>query len=235
QGQGFLFSLYASPDFKDSGNVIAYVGQGGLGLPEKGYYFDESQANIRDAYVAYIEQLLALSGVDAAQAKEQARAVMDFETRLAKASLSRIELRDPAKRYNPVSALDADKLTPNFSWTALFDTLKVPAKDKFSLAQPGFFGELDKMLADVPAATWRAYLRFHTVDNAAPYLSSNFEQANFDFYSKALRGQQEMQPRWKRVLESVNGAMGEALGQLYVEAVFPAESKVEMQHLVENL
>ncbi|WP_433854024.1 M13 family metallopeptidase [Stenotrophomonas nitritireducens] len=235
QGQGFLFSLYASPDFKDSGNVIAYVGQGGLGLPEKGYYFDESQAKIREAYVAYIEQMLALSGVDAAQAKEQARAVMEFETRLAKASLSRIELRDPAKRYNPVSAADADKQTPNFSWTALFDTLKVPAKDKFSLAQPGFFGEVDKMLADVPAATWQAYLRFHTVDNAAPYLSKAFEQANFDFFSKTLRGQQEMQPRWKRVLESVNGAMGEALGQLYVDAVFPAESKVAMQHLVENL
>ena len=235
QGQGFLFSLYASPDFKDSGNVIAYVGQGGLGLPEKGYYFDESQAKIREAYVAYIEQMLALSGVDAAQAKEQARAVMEFETRLAKASLSRIELRDPARRYNPVSAADADKQTPNFSWTALFDTLKVPAKDKFSLAQPGFFGEVDKMLADVPAATWQAYLRFHTVDNAAPYLSKAFEQANFDFFSKTLRGQQEMQPRWKRVLESVNGAMGEALGQLYVDAVFPAESKVAMQHLVENL
>ncbi len=235
KGQGFLFSLFANGDFKDSGTVIAYVGQGGLGLPEKGYYFDESQAKIRDAYVAYIEQVLALSGVDAAQAKEQAKAVMDFETRLAKASLSRIELRDPAKRYNPVSAAEADKQTPNFSWTALFDTLNVPAKDKFSLAQPGFFAEVDKMLADVPAATWQAYLRFHTVDNAAPYLSKNFEQANFDFYSKTLRGQQEMQPRWKRVLESVNGAMGEALGQLYVEAVFPADSKVAMQHLVENL
>ncbi|KRG63130.1 peptidase [Stenotrophomonas humi] len=235
QGNGFLFALYASPDFKDSANVIAYVGQGGLGLPEKGYYFDESQAKIRDAYVAYIEQLLTLSGVDAAQAKEQAKAVMDFETRLAKASLSRIELRDPSKRYNPVSAADADKQTPNFSWTALFDTLQIPAKDKFSLAQPGFFGEVDKMLADVPAATWQAYLRFHTVDNAAPYLSKNFEQANFDFFNKTLRGQQEMQPRWKRVLESVNGSMGEALGRLYVDAVFPAESKVAMQHLVENL
>ena len=235
QGNGFLFSLYASPDFKDSANVIAYVGQSGLGLPEKGYYFDESQAKIREAYVAYIEQLLTLSGVDAAQAKQQAKAVMDFETRLAKASLSRIELRDPAKRYNPVSAADADKQTPNFSWTALFDTLQIPAKDKFSLAQPGFFNELNTMLADVPAATWQAYLRFHTVDNAAPYLSKNFEQANFDFFSKTLRGQQEMQPRWKRVLDSVNGSMGEALGQLYVDAVFPAESKVAMQHLVENL
>ncbi len=234
-GQGVLFSLFANADYKDSANVIAYVGQGGLGLPEKGYYFDDSQAKIRDAYVAYIAQVLTLSGVDAEQAKTQAKAVMDFETRLAKASMSRIEMRDPAKRYNPVSAADADKLTPNFSWTALFDTLKVPAAQKFSMAQPGFFGEVDKMLADVPAATWQAYLRFHTIDDASPYLSSAFEKANFDFYSTTLRGQKEMQPRWKRVLESVNGAIGEGLGQMYVDAVFPADSKVQMQHLVENL
>ncbi|EMR0601186.1 TPA: M13 family metallopeptidase [Stenotrophomonas maltophilia] len=235
EGKGVLFSLFANADYKDSANVIAYVGQGGLGLPEKGYYFDDAQAKIRDAYVAYIAQVLTLSGVDAAQAAEQAKAVMAFETRLAKASMSRIEMRDPAKRYNPLSAADADKLTPNFSWTALFDTLKVPAAQKFSLAQPGFFGEMDKMLADVPASTWQAYLRFHTIDDASPYLSSQFEKANFDFYGTTLRGQKEMQPRWKRVLESVNGGMGEALGQLYVDAVFPAESKVAMQHLVENL
>ena len=235
QGQGVLFSLSANADYKDSANVIAYVGQGGLGLPEKGYYFDDAQARIRDAYVAYIAQVLTLSGMDAAQAGEQAKAVMAFETRLAKASLSRIELRDPAKRYNPLSAADADKLTPNFSWTALFDTLKVPAAQKFSLAQPGFFSEVDKMLVDVPATTWQAYLRFHTLDDASPYLASAFEKANFDFYGTTLRGQKEMQPRWKRVLESVNGGMGEALGQLYVEAVFPAESKVAMQHLVQNL
>ena len=235
QGQGVLFSLFANADYKDSANVIAYVGQGGLGLPEKGYYFDDAQAKIRDAYVAYIEQMLTLSGVDATQARTDAKAVMDFETRLAKASLTRIELRDPAKRYNPVSAAEADKLTPNFSWTALFDTLKVPAAQKFSLAQPGFFSEMDKMLADVPPGTWQAYLRFHTVDDAAPYLSSNFEKANFDFYGSTLRGQKEMQPRWKRVLDSVNTSIGEGLGQLYVDAVFPAESKVQMQHLVENL
>ncbi|WP_414608694.1 M13 family metallopeptidase [Stenotrophomonas pavanii] len=235
EGKGVLFSLFANADYKDSANVIAYVGQGGLGLPEKGYYFDDAQAKIRDAYVAYIAQVLTLSGVDAAQAAEQAKAVMAFETRLAKASMSRIEMRDPAKRYNPLSAADADRLTPNFSWTALFDTLKVPAAQKFSLAQPGFFSEMDKMLADVPASTWQAYLRFHTIDDASPYLSSQFEKANFDFYGTTLRGQKEMQPRWKRVLESVNGGMDEALGQLYVDAVFPAESKVAMQHLVENL
>ena len=235
QGQGVLFSLSANADYKDSANVIVYVGQGGLGLPEKGYYFDESQAKIREAYVAYIAQALTLSGVDAAQAKTQAQAVMEFETRLAKASLSRIELRDPAKRYNPVSAAEADKLTPNFSWTALFDTLKVPAAQKFSLAQPGFFGEVDKMLTEVPASTWQAYLRFHTVDDAAPYLSSAFEKANFDFYGTTLRGQKEMQPRWKRVLETTNGSMGMALGQLYVVDNFPASSKQRAEELVKNL
>ena len=235
QGQGVLFSLFANADYKDSGTVIAYVGQGGLGLPEKGYYTDAAQAEIRQAYVAYITELLTLSGVDAAQAAEQAKAVMAFETRLAKASLSRIELRDPAKRYNPLSAAQADALTPNFSWTALFDTLKVPAAQKFSLAQPDFFREVNAMLADVPASTWQAYLRFHTLDDAAPYLGSRIEKANFAFYGTTLRGQQEMQPRWKRVLEAVNTGMGEALGQLYVDAVFPAESKEQMQHLVDNL
>jgi len=235
QGQGVLFSLFANADYKDSANVIAYVGQGGLGLPEKGYYFDASQQKIREAYVAYITTVLAASGMEQAQAADYAQKVMAFETRLAKASMSRIEMRDPAKRYNPLSAAQADALTPNFSWTALFDTLKVPAAQKFSLAQPGFFSEMDKMLAEVPADVWQAYLRFHTIDDASPYLSSQFEKASFDFYGKTLRGQQEMQPRWKRVLDAVNGGMGEALGQLYVDAVFPAESKEQMQHLVENL
>jgi putative endopeptidase len=235
KGQGFLFSFGGNADYKNSGQVIAYAGQGGLGLPEKGYYFDEDKAQIRQDYVKYIAQLLQLSGTDAAQAQTQAEAVLAFETRLAKASLSRIELRDPAKRYNPVNAMEANGITPHFDWIAFFDALKVPAANKFSLAQPAFFREMDTMLAEVPAQTWQAYLRFHTVDEAAPYLAKPFEQANFDFYAKTLRGQQEMLPRWKRTLGAVNDAMGEALGQLYVKAAFPAESKAQMQQLVQNL
>ena len=230
-----LFSLGASPDAKDSANVIAYVGQGGLGLPEKGYYFDDAQADVRAAYVAYIERMLALSGVDAAQAREQAKAVMAFETRLANASMSRIEMRNPAVRYNQISATEADELTPNFSWTTFFDGLHVPAKDKFSLAQPGFFIIVNEMLADEPVSTWQAYLRFHAVDRAAPYLSKNFEQANFDFYRKTLRGQQEMQPRWKRVLGAIERNAGDAFGQMYVQVAFPPESKAKMEALVQNL
>jgi len=235
QGQGFLFSFGANADYKDSGQVIAYAGQGGLGLPEKGYYFDQSQAKIRDAYVQYIAQVLQLSGMKPAQAATQAKAVLAFETRLANASMSRIEMRDPAKRYNPVSAADANRITPHFDWNAFFDTLKVPAADKFSLSQPAYFAELDKMLADTPVQTWQAYLRFHTIDEAAPYLAKSFEQAHFDFYNKTLRGQQDMLPRWKRSLEAVNDAMGEGLGQLYVKAAFSPQSKAEMQQLVQNL
>lgn len=235
RGQGFLFSFGANADYKNSGQVIAYAGQGGLGLPEKGYYSDASQAKIREAYVAYIARLLTLSGVDAPQAATQAQAVMAFETRLAQASLSRIELRDPAKRYHPVDVAAANQITPHFDWQAFFDTLEVPAGPRFSLGQPGFFGELDRMLADTPVATWKAYLRFHSVDEAAPYLARPIEQAHFDFYAKTLRGQAEMLPRWKRTLEAVNDAMGQALGQLYVRAAFPAESKAQMQQLVQNL
>ncbi|KQR13615.1 MULTISPECIES: M13 family metallopeptidase [Xanthomonas] len=234
QGQGFMFSFGANADYKNSEQMIAYAGQGGLGLPEKGYYTDPAQAKIREQYVAYIARVLELSGIPAAQAATQAKAVMAFETRLAAASLSRIELRDPAKRYNPVDVAGANAVTPHFDWQAFFKALKVPA-GTFSLSQPGYFAELDAMFADTPVETWKAYLRFHSIDEAAPYLAKPFEQANFDFYSKTLRGQQDMLPRWKRTLNAVNEAMGEALGQLYVQSAFPAESKEQMQQLVQNL
>ncbi|MBB4655735.1 putative endopeptidase [Xanthomonas sp. F14] len=234
KGQGFVFSFGANADYKNSEQMIAYAGQGGLGLPEKGYYTDPAQAKIREQYVAYIARVLELSGVAPAQAATQAKAVMAFETRLANASLSRIELRDPAKRYNPVDVAGANAVTPHFDWQAFFSALKVPA-GTFSLSQPGYFAELDAMLADTPVDTWKAYLRFHSVDEAAPYLAKPFEQANFDFYAKTLRGQQDMLPRWKRTLNAVNEAMGEALGQLYVQSAFPADSKQQMQQLVQNL
>ncbi|MEA9570074.1 M13 family peptidase [Xanthomonas campestris pv. campestris] len=234
KGQGFLFSFGANADYKNSEQMIAYAGQGGLGLPEKGYYTDPAQAKIREQYVAYIARVLELSGIPAAQAAEQAKAVMAFETQLANASLSRIELRDPAKRYNPVDVAGANAITPHFDWQAFFNALKVPA-GTFSLSQPEYFRALDGMLVNTPADTWKAYLRFHSIDEAAPYLAKPFEQANFDFYAKTLRGQQDMLPRWKRTLNAVNEAMGEALGQLYVQSAFPAESKAQMQQLVQNL
>lgn len=236
RGRAFVFGFGPSPDFKNSSMNIAYAAQGGLGLPDREYYFADKHAGVREAYLAHIANMLRLGGADEAAAGEQAKAVMAFETRLAKVSLSSEELsRDVSKYYNPVSAEEADRLTPNFPWTAFFDAHGIERPALFSLAQPDFHKEVSTMLAEVPVAEWQTYLRYHAIDNAAPFLSQAFAQEHFNFYNKTLRGQQEMQPRWKRVLNTINGQMGEALGQLYVEVAFPAESKQRMQQLVGNL
>jgi len=236
-GRGMLFSFFSMADYNDSTMTIGYATQGGLSLPERAYYLEDRQdfKDARDAFVLHVETLLTLAGEDPETAKTQAAQVLAFETRIAQASLGRLELRDPAVRYNPVSLEAADASTPNFSWTAFFDSVGVDAPETFSLAMPGFFKEFDAMLADVPLEQWQTWLRFRTIDRASPFLSSAFEKANFDFYSKTLAGQEEMRPRWKRVLGALNGGMGEGFGQLYVAQAFPAESKERMEALVSNL
>ncbi|MEO6155670.1 MAG: M13-type metalloendopeptidase [Thermomonas sp.] len=237
-GRGEVFGFYPQADFKKSDMVIAYADQGGLSLPEKAYYLEEGPDGkykyIRDAFVAHIAKQLQNTGVDASSAQQQAKDVLAFETRLAKASFSRIELRDPKRQYHLVSVADADKASPNFSWSEFFaaNGLKV---ENFSQSQPQFFVEFNKMLADVPVAQWQAYLRINAIDGMAPFLASKFNDERFDFYSKTLRGQKEQKARWKRVLDTVEGSSGQALGQLYVKEYFPAESKVAMEKLVGNL
>ncbi|KFL36779.1 M13 family metallopeptidase [Arenimonas donghaensis] len=237
RGQGMLFGLYAMADYNDSTTNIAYASQGGLSLPERAYYLEdrEDYKTARAAFVEHVAALMQLAGADEDTAKSQAQDVLAFETRLAKASLGRLELRDPANRYNPVSLADADASTPNFSWTQFFAALDVDAPQTFSLPMPAFFKEVDAMLADVPLDTWKTWLRFRTIDGASPYLSNAFAERNFEFYGKTLRGQKEMQERWKRVLGALNGSMGEGFGQLYVEQAFPPESKAKMEELVGNL
>ncbi|KFN51687.1 hypothetical protein N790_14420, partial [Arenimonas malthae CC-JY-1] len=236
-GQGMLFGFFAMADYNDSATNIAYAIQGGLSLPERAYYLEdrEDYQAARIAFVEHVAKLLQLAGADEATAKAQAQQVMDFETRLAKASLGRLDLRDPAKRYNPVALADADAATPNFSWTAFFAALDVPAPQTFSLATPDFFKEFDAMLADVPLEQWQTWLRFRTIDGASPYLGSAYERANFEFYRQTLAGQKEMPERWKRVLGTLNASMGEGFGQLYVAQAFPPESKAKMEQLVGNL
>jgi putative endopeptidase len=236
QGENFLFGFGAEADFKNSDMNIAYAAQGGLGLPDKSYYFDADKAGKLAAYQAHVAKVLELSGVDAAQAAEQAKQVVAFETRLAKVSKSSEEMsRDVSLFYNPMSPAAADKLTPNFPWTKFFESQGVATPTMFSLAIPAFHEEVSKMLADVPADQWQAYLRFHTVDGASPYLSDAFVQENFNFYNQAMRGQKEMKERGKRVLNTIDGEVGEALGQMYVKVAFPAESKARMEALVKNL
>jgi putative endopeptidase len=224
-GNPVAFRFYGSPDFKNSNNQIAYAGQGGLGLPTADYYSKPDFEKIRTAYVAHVARTLQLVGVGEADAQAQAKAVMAFETRLASASLVPTELRQPENRYHYVSITEADKVTPHFDWAAFFKAQGADVQAGFSLSQPKFFAEFDRMLAEVPVADWQAYLRFHAIDEAAPYLSTPFQTEDFAFNAQTLNGQKEMKSRWKRTLDAVEGGMGMALGQLYVAQTFSPESK----------
>ena len=236
KGQNFLFGFGPEADFKDSTNNIAYAMQGGLGLPDKTYYTDADKADKLAAYEKHIAKVLEMSGVPAADAATQASNVIAFEKRLAGVSKSQEEMsRDVSLYYNPVTPAEADTLTPNFSWTRFFDSQGVEAPEMFSLAMPDFHAEVSEMLEDVPVEQWQSYLRFHTVDGASPYLSDEFVQANYEFYGKTMRGQKELKERGKRVLDTIESQAGEALGQMYVDVAFPADSKAKMQELVKNL
>jgi len=236
RGENPLFDFESEADFKDSAMKIAFATQGGTGLPDKTYYFDASKKDIRDAYVKHIGKVLELSGVPAADATKQAADVMAFETRLARASRSSEELsRDVSLYYNPVSIEQADALTPAFPWSAFFDSQMVARPAKFSLAMPEFYGEVNKMLSDVPVAQWQSYLRFRLVDGASPFLNDALVNEDFDFYNKTLSGQQEIKALWKRVLAQIEFGAGEAMGQIYVQVAFPQESHDRMVQLVDNL
>jgi len=235
RGQGSLFGVFAAPDFKNSKTQIAYVFQGGIGLPTSEYYSKPDHAEQRKAYQAHVAKVLELAGDKRADAEAAAARVLAFETRLAAASFAPVELRKPENQYHFVSLADADKATPHFSWTTFFAAQKADVQGGFSMSQPAFFAEIDKMLGSVPLADWQAYLRFHAVDSASPYLSKAFADEHFEFYSKTLNGQKAQEPRWKRVLAALNEAMGMGLGELYVAKTFPPESKQRAMELVQNV
>lgn len=236
RGENFLFGFGPEADFKDSGMNLAYASQGGLGLPDKSYYTDADKQDKLAAYEQHVARVLELSGVPAAEAATRAKNVVAFETRLADVSKSSEELsRDVSLYYNPVTPAEADALTPNFAWTRFFESQGVAVPEKFSLAIPAFHQEVSEMLAEVPVEQWQSYLRFHTIDGASAYLSDAFVQENYEFYGKTMRGQKELKERGKRVLDTIESEAGEALGQMYVEVAFPAESKAQMESLVKNL
>ncbi|HEX3125558.1 MAG TPA: M13-type metalloendopeptidase [Rhodanobacteraceae bacterium] len=235
RGRGIVFQFGARADYNDAKTQIASTSQGGLGLPTPDYYSKDDYADLRKAYVAHIAKTLQLTGVAADDAARQADVVMKVETRLAAASLSRVELRDPKNQYHFVTIAEADQATPHFPWAPFFAAQGAHVEKGFSLSQPKFFAEFDRMLADVPVADWQAYLRFHVIDGASPYLSKAFEDENYAFYGQTLNGQKEQQPRWKRVLEAVNGGMGQALGELYVAKTFPPEAKARAQALIDDV
>jgi putative endopeptidase len=235
RGDQQVFSFYASADFKNAALQIAYVSQAGLGLPTPDYYSSDEYREIRDAYVAHMARLFELTGVPAEESQRRAASVLAFETRLASYSLPPVELRDPKNRYHFVALDEGNRATPHFDWRAFFAAQGVDVGNGFSLSQPKFFGGLDEMLATAPIEQWRDYLALHVISDGAPYLSEPFQQENFAFTGKTLNGQPEQRARWKRVLDTVNGTMGEALGQLYVAEYFPPEAKTRAEELVTNV
>ncbi len=237
RGLGQVFGFGAYPDFKNSQMVIGYAGEDGLGLPERAYYLEDKSdyVRIRGEYVAHIEKTLALAGVKADEAKQDAQAILALETQDAKASLSPTESRDPKNQYHYMSLADADKATPHFSWTRFFAAQGLKDSSGFSLSHPEWFTAFDRMLSDVPVAQWKAYLRYHAIDDASPFLGQGVRRRELRLPSAQVARQKEMEPRWKRTLNAVNANMGMAMGQLYVAKNFPPESKQRAQDLVDNL
>jgi putative endopeptidase len=237
QGVGGLFGFGSTQDYKKSTSVIASVGQGGLGLPDRDYYLktDDKSKAIRDAYVKYMAQMFELAGSDAATAATEAQTVLNVETQLAQISRDRVANRDPIKRYNKMSPADFQKTTPNFDWAVYLKTLGAPKFTEVNVTQPEYFQSLDKLLGSVSVADWKSYLRWKLINDMANTLSPKFEAASFAFYGTTLSGTKEMLPRWRRCTQATDAVLGEALGQEYVRRAFTPEAKARMQQLVKNL
>jgi putative endopeptidase len=236
-GVNAAFRFGSQPDFKDANSVIAGADQGGLGLPDRDYYLkdDAKSAELRAKYLAHVEKMLELSGEPAGAATAGARAVMDLETALARASLERVKRRDPANIYHKMTVADLQALTPGFEWKAYLAAAGGPPVADLNVTVPDFFKALNGQLESVPLDTWKAYLRWHLLHENANLLPAAFVNEDFGFYGKTLTGAKELRPRWKRCVALVDGEMGEALGRRYVEATFGAEGKERTSRMVAAL
>ena len=239
------FEFGSGADNKDSNREIAQLYQGGLGLPDRDYYFrdDEKSAKLRDQYVAHVARTLQLLGDAPAAARTGAEAVMRLETALAQDSRCRAacKLRNPYASFNKMSVDAALKLAPGIDWKAYFAGVGAPHFDDLNFAHPKFFQAFAVALAQTPVADWRtggkAYApAWQFVHEYAPYLSHDFESApTSEFYGTTLTGAKVLKPRWKRVVTTIDGSIGEALGQLYVASAFPPEAKARVLKLVSDL
>ena len=222
-----LFSFGSSQDYSDSSRVIAFANADGLGLPDRDYYVnpDAKSQEIRARYLEHVAAMLQLLGDTPTAARNGAQTVMAIETDLAKASLSRVELRDPYKLFHKFSRAQLEQLTPTFGWAAYWTGLGLTAPATLNVSEPDFYKEVEHQLKTRGMGDWKTYLRWHLVHATAPYLPVPFVETNFDFYSKYLRGVAEMRPRWKRCVSFVDRDLGEALGQVFVAKTFTADTK----------
>lgn len=229
--------LYVGADEKNSSMNAVQSYQGGLSMGEREYYLenDPATSKIRDAFRTHVQKMYQLAGFDEATAKKGMEVVMDVETRLAKAFRSRTELRNPQANYNKMTLEELKKRYPTFDWDAYLSALGLKDVKEIIVGQPASLQAAADILATLPADQQGLYLQWKLIDAAAGTLSDALAEQNFDFYSRTMRGTQEMQPRWKRAVGTVSSALGEAVGQMYVEKYFPAAAKERMVTLVKNL
>jgi len=237
QGAGVLFRFSSGQDIKDSSRVIAQASQGGLGMPDRDYYFrdDEKSKQLRADYEQHVAKMFVLAGDAPETAAAEAKTVMSIEIELAKASRTRVELRDPEKNYHLMPLAEMNALTPDWSWPNYLREVGVPTVEQVNVRQPEFFKEVNQALSTVSLAAWKTYLRWHVIHANAPELPERFVDENFDFYDRKLSGTKELLPRWKRCVQSTDRNLGEALGQVYVDKYFPPAAKARAREMVSNL
>jgi len=233
-GRGMLFGFGADQDPGDATQVIAFASAGGLGLPDRDYYFkeDERSTALREQYRAHVRRTLELAGEPAARAASQAEAVLRIESALAKASLTRVERRDPYKVYHRTSLTELERRTPAFRWRDYLAALGAAEVQVVNLTEPAFFDAVAALVARESLDDLRGYLRWHLLRAWSPYLARPFRDAAFDFYSATLRGVPEPPPRWKECVGWVDRDLGEALGKVFVEATFRPETKRDIERMV---
>ena len=236
-GVNALFRFDSTPDFEDARRMIGEVDQGGLGLPDRDYYTkdDERSQKLRSQYDEHVEKMFVLAGDTEERAKAEAASVMAIETALAKASMTRVERRDPKKRANRMDRKQLGDLAPTFPWKEYFAAAGHPDLASANVGAPAFFRGLDAELQSRDLGAWRSYLRWHVIRNAAPMLSSKFVDEDFRFSGTILTGAQKLQPRWKRCVAATDRSLRDALGQAYVEAAFGAKAKQRTKEMVQGL
>ena len=230
-----LFGFGAGADLKSTNTMIVNAGQGGISLPNRDYYTEARYAETRGKFVEYMAAMFKLLGDAPDVAAAKATKVLAIQTRLATASLTPVERRNPDNSYNKITVADAQALTPNFDWNSYFATRGVATNYDFNIAPPKFFKEMNMMMADVAVDDWKTYLTWMVVNSAAPSLPKAFADENFNFFGKHLSGQKERQPRWKTCVQNVDGALGEALGMEYAKVAFTPAAKARMNVMIDNL
>ncbi len=236
-GVNILFYFTSQQDLKNSEMMIAGIYQAGLSLPDRDYYIktDKQSKEIVSEYSRYITNMFTLAGYTPKAAASDSKIVLRMEKRLADASMTRLERRDPKATYNMMTIAKVNALTPGFSWNRYVKALNLTSVKRANVAQPKFIKELGLMLKQVPLKDWKVYLRWHLINSMAPFLSKKFVDEHFNFYGKVLSGAKELQPRWKRVLQQIDGEIGFALGKLYVSEYFSPKAKARAEQMVHNL